>query len=183
MTVAGYNAGDRRHRHQPKHLDLGAPGGRRRDPRRPGLAGGRRPVRGRAQTDDCLGARRRGGDHVADHVVLCVAVEPCRGRTRRRCTSAYGGECLLPVPVPQLHASRRGAGRRAPGRAPRACRRRSGAGSAVGRVGASVGAGRAGVADGGRLCFWSRPQALFVSWSPGWSRPSPASRWSSYSCA
>ena len=64
--------------------------------------------------------------------------------------AADSGGCLLPVAVPQLHASRRGAGRRAPGRAPRACRRRSGAGAAVGRVGACVGAGRAGVADGGR---------------------------------
>lgn len=50
----------------------------------------------RAQTDDCLGARRRDGDHVADHVVLCVAVEPCRGRER---ASGQAVQALLTLAV------------------------------------------------------------------------------------
>ena len=117
----------------------------------------------------------------ADHVVLCVAVEPGRGRARRRRTSADGGECLLPVPVPQLHASRRGAGRRAPRRAPRACRRRSGAGPAVGRVGACGRAGRADMLTVAVVLLLAPPAGSLLSRGRlGWSRPSPASRWSSY---
>ena len=75
-----------RSRHQQDVLDLGASPRRRRDPGCPRVAAGRRPVRGRAATDEPGGAAGGARGHGRHDPLLRLAVEPGRATSRRRRT-------------------------------------------------------------------------------------------------
>src|ERR1022692_4374164 len=122
-----------------------------------GAAGGRGAVQGRAARDHLAGGRRRRHAHCPDHCVFGLAVAGCRPGARRRHRPARRGLRLLPFPVPQLRARRRGSWRRAPGGHARQAHGRRGAGSACGGVGAAVRSGYSGRAD--RRCVADRALA------------------------
>jgi hypothetical protein len=103
------------------------------------------------------GGRRRRHAHCPDHCVFGLAVAGCRRGARRRHRPARRGLRLLPFPVPQLRARRRGSWRRAPGGHARQAHGRRGAGSACGGVGAAVRSGYSGRAD--RRCVADRALA------------------------
>ena len=83
-------------------MGVGAPARRRRDPGRPRLAAGHRPVPGRTPHRSTAGRwLRPPASPSSDHGVLRLAMEPGRPRPRRRPAAAYGGRGVLPLAVPQ----------------------------------------------------------------------------------
>ena len=130
---------------------VAAPGRGRRRAVVSRAAGGRGAVRGRAARSDLAGGRGRRHAHCPDHGVFGLAVAGRRPGTRRRHWPARRGRCLLPFPVPQLRAPRRGSRRRAPGGHARPARWRRGAGAARGGVGTAVGSGHPGRGDRRRV--------------------------------
>ena len=88
----------------------------RRDARRPGVAARHGPVPRRPARRRRRGAGGRVRARRPDHRVLRLALEGRGPRPRRRAAAGHGGGRVLPLDLPQRHAARRRAGRRAPRR-------------------------------------------------------------------
>src|SRR6266581_4631589 len=141
---------------------VAAPGRRRHRAVVSRAAGGRGAVQGRAARGHLAGGRGRRHAHCPDHGVFGLAVAGCRPGTRRRYWPARGGPRLLPFPVPQLRARRRGSRRRAPGGYARPARWRRGGGAARGGVGTAVRSGHPGRGDRRRAAGIAGCAALVV---------------------
>src|SRR6202046_634330 len=149
--VPALSSGRDRSGRPPLRSVVAAPGRGRHRPVVSRAAGWRGAVQGRAACGHLAGGRGRRHAHCPDYGVFGLAVAGRRPGTRRWHQPAARSRRLLPFPVPQLSAHRRGSRRRAPGGHARPASWGRGGGAARGGVGTAVRAGRPGRGDGRRV--------------------------------